>query len=141
MKKLKKLLGESGSIIAYNAIFEKTVLRKAGDAYPKYKAWVSKIEERFIDLLDPFRSFCYYNPNQAGSASLKDVLPVITRSNYKDLEIADGGTASNEYYRVTFGEDIDKKDRQRVRVALEKYCDLDTKGMIDILEQLKKLIE
>jgi hypothetical protein len=141
LKKLKKLLGKSGSIIAYNAIFEKTVLRKAGDAYPKYKAWVSKIKERFIDLLDPFRSFCYYNPNQAGSASLKDVLPVITRSNYKDLEIADGGTASNEYYRVTFGEDIDKKDRQRVRVALEKYCDLDTKGMIDILEQLKKLIE
>ena len=139
LKKLKKLLGDSGSVIAYNATFEKTVLRKASDAYPKYKAWVNKIEERVVDLLDPFRGFFYYHPNQAGSASLKDVLPVITSSSYKDMEISDGGTASAEYYRVTFGENIDEGERQRVRAALEKYCDLDTRGMIDILKKLQEI--
>lgn len=139
LKRLKKLLGDSGSVIAYNATFEKTVLRKASDAYPKYKAWVNKIEERVVDLLDPFRGFFYYHPDQTGSASLKDVFPVITRSSYKDMEISDGGTASAEYYRVTFGENVDEKERQRIRAALEKYCDLDTKGMIEILETLRKI--
>jgi len=139
LKKLKDLLGDSGSVIAYNATFEKTVLRHASDAYPKYKPWVNKVEKRVVDLLDPFRGFFYYHPDQAGSASLKDVLPVITNSSYKDMEISNGGTASAEYYRVTFGDNIDEKDSQRVRAALEKYCDLDTKGMIDILEALRKI--
>ncbi|MEI8349865.1 MAG: hypothetical protein WCI77_06905 [Candidatus Omnitrophota bacterium] len=47
--------------------------------------------------------------------------------------------ASNEYCRVTFGKNIEEKERQRVRAALEKYCDLDTKGMMEILEELKKV--
>jgi len=139
LKQLKKLLGNSGSIVAYNAIFEKTTLRHASEAYPEYQEWVAGLEERIIDLLVPFRGFLYYHPDQAGSASLKAVLPVITNSNYDNLEIADGGMASREYYRVTFEDNIDEKERQRVRAALEKYCDLDTRAMIEILEELEKI--
>ena len=139
-KKLKTLLGNSGSVIAYNASFEKTTLRHASEAYPEYQGWVASVEERVIDLLTPFRGFLYYHPDQAGSASLKKVLPVMTKSNYDNMEIADGGMASHEYCRVTFGKDVAEKERQRIRAALEKYCDLDTKGMVDILEALKGLI-
>ena len=53
----------------------------------------------------PFRSLHYYHPAQEGSASIK----------------ADGGEASREYARVIFGSNIDPKDRQKVRQALEKY--------------------
>ena len=141
LKQLKTLLGNSGAVIAYNAIFEKTTLRHASEAYPEYQDWVASLEERIIDLLIPFRNFLYYHPDQAGSASLKNVLPVMTKSNYDDMEIAEGGMASIEYSRVTFGKNIDEKDRQRVRTALEKYCDLDTKGMIEILEKLRKVCE
>jgi hypothetical protein len=139
LKQLKTLLGNSGSVIAYNATFEKTTLRHASEAYPEYQSWVASLEERIIDLLTPFRGFLYYHPDQAGSASLKNVLPVMTKSSYDDMEITDGSMASIEYYRVTFGENINEKERQRVRAALEKYCDLDTKGMIEILEELEKL--
>ena len=97
------------------------------------------MEERVIYLLTPFRGFLYYHPDQAGSASLKSVLPVMTKSSYDNMEIADGGMASIEYCRVTFGKDVAEKERQRVRAALEKYCELDTKGMIEILEQLTKI--
>jgi hypothetical protein len=140
LKQLKALLGNSGSIIAYNATFEKTTLRHASEAYTEYQSWVAAIEDRVIDLLTPFRGFLYYHPKQAGSASLKNVLPVITNSNYDAMEITDGGMASIEYYRVTFGKNIDEEERQRVHRALEKYCDLDTKGMIDILCALRKEI-
>ena len=139
LKQLKELLGNSGSIIAYNAVFEKTALRHASEAYTEYQDWVTELEERVIDLLDPFRGFMYYHPGQAGSASLKNVLPVMTKSSYDNMEISDGGMASREYYRVTFGKHIDEKDRQRIRAALEKYCDLDTRGMIEIVEKLRAL--
>lgn len=138
LKQLKTLLGNSGSVIAYNATFEKTTLRHASEAYPEYQSWVAELEERSIDLLVPFRGFLYYHPDQAGSASLKNVLPVMTNLRYENMEIADGSMASMEYYRVTFGKNIDEKERKRVRAALEKYCDLDTKGMIEIVEVLRR---
>ena len=139
LKQLKILLGNSGSVIAYNAAFEKTTLRHASEAYSEYQEWVASIEDRVVDLLVPFRGFLYYHPDQAGSASLKNVLPVMTKSNYEGMEIANGGMASIEYRRVTFGKDVAEKERQRVRAALEKYCDLDTKGMMEILAELKKV--
>jgi len=139
LKQLKALLGDSGSIIAYNAVFEKTTLRHASEAYAEHKDWVAELEGRIVDLLVPFRGFFYYHPGQAGSASLKNVLPVMTNLNYDGMEITEGSMASIEYYRVTFGKNIDEKERKRVYAALEKYCDLDTKGMIEILEVLRKL--
>jgi len=138
LKQLKTLMGNSGSVIAYNATFEKTTLRHASEAYPEYQSWVASLEERIVDLLTPFRGFLYYHPDQAGSASLKNGLPVMTNSNYDAMKITDGNMASTEYYRVTFGENIDERERKRVRVALEKYCALDTKGMVEILTTLKK---
>ena len=70
---------------------------------------------------------------------MKAVLPALTDTSYEGMEIADGGMASREYARVTFGDNIEPKDRQKVRDDLEKYCELDTRAMIDILEELKAL--
>jgi len=53
------------------------------------------------------------------------------------MAIADGGTASLEYERVTFDKDTDEKERQRIRNALEEYCKLDTQAMIEVLEGLR----
>ena len=41
--------------------------------------------------------------------------------NYSGMEIDDGGDASIEYERVTYG-DVDEEEKQKVREALEKYC-------------------
>jgi hypothetical protein len=66
------------------------------------------------------------------------VLPALTGKSYEGLEIAEGGTASLEYLRVTFGE-VDEKERKKVRQALETYCALDTEGMILIVDKLATL--
>ena len=99
----------------------------------------AKAAERFVDLLDPFKNFSYYNPGQEGSASLKKVLPALTGSSYKGLEINNGQAAAAEYYRVTFN-DVDPKDRQAVRDNLLKYCGLDTSGMIGAGNQAAQLL-
>lgn len=38
-----------------------------------------------MDLLAPFRSFAFYHPDQEGSASLKDVMPVLTGMGYDQM--------------------------------------------------------
>lgn len=141
LKQLKGLLGSEGSIIAYNAVFEKSILKEASEVFSEYKSWHVKIGQRVVDLLIPFRNFSYYHPKQEGSASLKKVLPALTKNGYKDLEIADGQTASQEYFRVVFNPKISKVEKDKVYQALEKYCNLDTQGMIDILKILKKLTQ
>ncbi|MDP2884357.1 MAG: DUF2779 domain-containing protein [Ignavibacteria bacterium] len=138
LKGLKKLLGAKGSIVAYNAPFEKDKLKKACDVFTEYSKWYQSIEPRFVDLLALFKSFYYYHPDQCGSASIKAVLPALTGKSYEGMEIAEAGAASLEFLRVTFG-DVDEKERQKVRCQLEAYCALDTEGMAMIVENLGRL--
>jgi hypothetical protein len=135
--RLRSLLGKTGSIVSYNAAFEKRVIGESGEAYPEFSAFWKSAGKRFVDLLVPFRSFHYYHPDQRGSASMKQVLPALTGQGYSGLEIGDGGTASREYLRVTFG-DVPESEKERIRAQLEKYCSLDTSGMIAIVDALVK---
>lgn len=139
LRLLKKHLGTKGSIVTYNASFEKDKLNKAAETYTEYKKWNTDVQKRIVDLLDPFRSFHYYHPSQLGSASIKNVLPAITGKGYEGMAIADGGTASNKYLRVTFSDGVSDEDRKNVRRNLEKYCELDTMGMVWIMEELRNM--
>jgi hypothetical protein len=139
LARLKRHLGQRGSIVAYSASFEKNALRACTDAYPAFAAWWARAESRVVDLLQPFQSFHYYHPDQCGSASLKAVLPALTGKGYADMEIADGATASQEFLRITFGE-ASAAEHRKVRAALEKYCALDTEGMVWIVKALDRLV-
>jgi len=137
MLKLRDAIGRSGSIVAFNAPFELGRLRECCEVMPGFSTWLKGIEGRVVDLLDPFRSFDYYHPDQQGSASMKAVLPALTGKGYEGLAIQEGGAASREFLRVTFG-DVPEAERQEVRKHLEEYCGQDTEGMIWIVEALRK---
>jgi hypothetical protein len=138
LEELTRLLGSEGSIVAYNAKFEISVLRAASVAYPRYRDSVERLAQRFVDLLEPFMGFYYYHPAQEGRNSLKFVLPALTGTSYKGLAISNGIEASARYYRVTYGRDVDGTERERIYAALEEYCRQDTQGMIDVLDVLLK---
>jgi len=138
LRAVKSALGEDGTIVAYNAGFERRVLKEAAEAVPEFMSWSLELEQRFVDLLNPFRSFAYHHPDQLGSASLKVVLPAVTGMSYADLEIAEGETASREYLRVMSG-NVDPIERIRVLRDLEDYCALDTLGMVAIVDHLEQL--
>jgi Domain of unknown function(DUF2779) len=140
LKRLKELLKDKGSIIAYNAIFEIRCLKVAGEAYKEYRDYANSLEARFVDLMTPFLKFYYYSPKQMGSYSIKYVLPALTGKSYDGLEIANGEVANREYARVTFDTNTTDADKKKVYDALEIYCELDTQGMIDVWEALKKKI-
>ena len=136
MRQLKSAVEPSGSIVVFNAPFEKGRMKECAELLPEYKSWVAAVNQRIVDLLNPFKAFNFYHPNQYGSASLKQVLPALTGKNYTNLEIQEGETAGREFLRVTFG-DVSEKERKRVRMDLEIYCCLDTFGMVWILDALR----
>jgi hypothetical protein len=96
-------------------------------------------------LYEPFGRFYYYNYKQKGSASIKSVLPAIADISYEGLDIADGQSASISFLSITHGNFRDSstvyppQEVARVRQSLEKYCKLDTEGLIHILRKLKIL--
>ncbi|MDO9580410.1 MAG: DUF2779 domain-containing protein, partial [Bacteroidales bacterium] len=136
---LKKVLGDCGSIVIYNQGFEEGILKELAEAFPEYKDWVSGIRGRLVDLLQPFRNFSYYHPDQKGSASIKKVMPALTGKGYEDMGISDGNSASIAFYTVTYSE-ATEDERNKVRADLEEYCGQDTEGMIWIVEKLKELL-
>lgn len=140
LAKLKELLGENGTIIAFNMSFEMGRLEECTEAFPEHRKWFEKIKKRFTDLLVPFRAFHYYHPSQKGSASIKRITPPLTEKSYDDMDIGEGGLASSEYVRVTFGKVLGS-ERQRVYESLLKYCEMDTQVMIDVINGLKKIIK
>ena len=138
LRQLKKEIGTKGSILTYNQSFEEGVIREMAEVFPEYAEWAAAIYPRMLDLLQPFQSFSYYHPAQHGSASIKKVLPAVTGKGYSDLTIAEGDAASSAFLTVTFGE-TSEQERLQVRRDLEKYCGLDTEGMIWIVDELKKV--
>ncbi len=141
LQNLKSLLKADGSIIAYNAVFERGVLRQLSESFDGYRRWFDGLEPRIVDLLVPFRSFAYYHPSQVGSASIKAVLPALVGESYEGLEISEGEMASREFLRVTFGEDVEEKERSTVRKQLLKYCRQDTMGMVKIVSKLERFVK
>ncbi|MFC2014258.1 DUF2779 domain-containing protein [Chloroflexota bacterium] len=138
LSELKKVLGEYGSIVVYNQGFEEGILKELALVFSEYDDWITSVRGRLVDLLQPFRSFYYYHPKQKGSASIKRVLPALTGRGYDGMEISEGNEASIKFYTVTYGE-ATKEERKKVRDDLEKYCSLDTEGMVWIVAELKEL--
>ena len=54
------------------------------------------------------------------------------------MGISEGNEASIKFYTVTYGE-ATEEERKKVRADLEKYCALDTEGMIWIVEKIMGL--
>ncbi|MFC2038633.1 DUF2779 domain-containing protein [Chloroflexota bacterium] len=140
LTELQEVLGDSGSIIAYNKGFEEGCLRESAISFPEYGEWINSVCGRLVDLLSPFSSFHYYHPSQKGSASLKRVLPAIIGKGYEDLDISDGQVASFTFLAANYGE-MPEEDKPKVMSDLELYCGRDTEGMIWIVERLRELVD
>jgi len=144
IENLKKVIGAEGTIVVYNQSFEQSRLKELAELFPKYKTFTDSVIKRMADLLVVFREFNYYHPKQKGSCSIKYVLPALTGKSYEGMEIANGGDASLDYLYITHGTNGKKASKEevlKVRKDLEKYCGLDTEGMVWILERLKEVSE
>ena len=138
IKRLITDCGVSGDILVYNIGFERGKLNDLSEAFPEYSDELSEIINRLKDLMIPFQKKWYYTPEMKGSYSIKSVLPALVPGmSYDELEIKEGGSASNIFLSMvkgTFtGED------EKTRDNLKEYCKLDTLAMVEILKILYSL--
>jgi hypothetical protein len=138
---LASVIGDEGSVVSYNAPFERDRLKEMAGTFPAHAGWIGRALKRFkgADLLQPFRSFSYYDPRQRGSASIKDVLPVLTDITYEHLPIANGAVAASEYVRVAVHEP-NAADAAIVRANLFRYCEQDTLALVEVYRRLRQLV-
>lgn len=139
MESLKGVLGDTGSIVVYNKSYEIGRIKEVAALHQELKDWSEQVISRVIDLWDPFRGFFYYNSNQNGSASIKDVLPTLTPESYSGMEIGSGSIASTEFYNITYGGCPEGK-KEEIRKHLLEYCKLDTLAEVMIVDRLKEIV-
>jgi hypothetical protein len=129
---LGQALGPTGTLVAYNAPFEKGVLQElAAFLGPGLLASALQAASgRLWDLLAVFREH-YLDPAFGGSNSLKSVLPVLLPSfSYDGLEVTNGEEAQVAWERMTGLPEGPEK--QRLADALRAYCCQDSLAMVQI---------
>jgi hypothetical protein len=133
----------TGSIVAYNQSFEKSVIRGLAREFKQHEERLTLTLDRFIDLITPFRELMVYLPGFNGSFSIKSILPAMLPDrddmDYKKLEIPDGEVAMDAYAHLI--KVISKEKRDAVRHSLLDYCKLDTLAMVEIWKVLRTLVE
>ena len=132
---LIECVGEAGSIIAYNASFERSCVKGLADALADLSSELTAIAERFVDLL-PVAQAHYYHRDQRGSWSIKKVLPTIAPDlDYSDLEVGDGVAAQLAWLEAR-SEQCTPERRGQIAASLEAYCERDTLAMVILLRRM-----
>ena len=126
----------AGTIVAYNAGFEKGVIAKLVILFPQYSKELEAINKRFWDQLNIFRRH-YSDYRFKGSNGLKSVLPVVVPGlGYSNLDVQEGSQAQVVWKQMINLPDGDKKSTL-IQQLLE-YCRLDTLAMVEIHKMLMK---
>ncbi|MFP4479126.1 MAG: DUF2779 domain-containing protein [Candidatus Izemoplasmatales bacterium] len=138
---LTKEIGDTGSIVVYNASFEKSIIRDLIEQFPENAEKLQSIHDRVVDMLDVFRNGLVYNQAMGGSFSIKVVYPALLpqkKNAYQALEaVHDGIEAMDalEELKDLSGDELEKRKTQ-----LRAYCKLDTLSMVDIYNKLKEMV-
>lgn len=129
-------------ILAYNASFEKGVMKKLASTFPQYAEILEHFCENTADLMMPFAQKAYYNPAMHGSYSIKAVLPALVpemEQAYKDLKLVHNGGEAMEAFPALKA--MDRANHEAYRNALLEYCKLDTLAMVKVLWKLREAVE
>lgn len=123
------------TIIAYNAAFERSVLRDLANAFPDLALRLEAMAEATLDLLPVTRNN-WYHRDQRGSWSIKAVLPTIAPElDYGALEVKDGGDAQAAWFEAA-DPACDPSRREALQNALRTYCERDTWAMVAVARAL-----
>lgn len=137
LEQLKEDIGEQGTVLTWNEGFEKSCNTLLGQQCPEFASFTNQLNDRIKDLMLPFFKGWYIDAGFYGSASIKNVLPVLVPElNHKDMEISEGMTAQRLWMQTILGGAEDGKEE--LLKNLRAYCELDTLAMVKIYEFLQQ---
>jgi predicted RecB family nuclease len=133
-------LGDRGSVVVYNAVFETQRLSELAAWLPQFSERIKKIQRRLWDLLPIMRNHVYH-PEFCGSFSLKSVLPALVPGmSYDSMDVADGQAAGLAWESLIRGECSEAERREKQKALLE-YCRQDTLGIVRLNEVIRRNAE
>jgi hypothetical protein len=137
---MQEHFGDKGTVIAWNMSFEKNCNDVLASFVPEASDFLSNLNERMVDLMIPFSSGAYNDHRFKGSASIKNVLPVmVPELSYKNLGIQEGQAASRIWTQTVLDGKHDG-DKDEILSDLLKYCQLDTLAMVEIHRKLVEAV-
>lgn len=132
---LVAMIPAGACVVAYNAAFEKRVLRDLAGWFPDLARPLLAMEAATVDLL-PVARQCWYHRDQRGSWSIKAILPTIAPElDYAALEVKDGGNAQDAWSEAA-QPNCEPLRREALAEALKAYCERDTWAMIAVARGL-----
>ncbi|MCS4155486.1 hypothetical protein GGQ03_002789 [Salinibacter ruber] len=139
-ERLVQDIGPEGSIVVYNATFERGILEDLQEAFPQWEDRFESYTHRLWDQGKIFQEGHYVHPSQKGSWSLKTVLPAFDPDlKYGDLDVQEGMEAVVQYSRMISPETSDSEARE-IEEDLLEYCEQDTWAMVVIHEKLSAMV-
>jgi hypothetical protein len=136
VKMLQEVVGEMGNIVVWYESFEKGRNAELAVLHPEARDFFINMNTRVFDLMKVFSQH-YADPAFGGSFSIKNVLPVmLPELTYKSLEIQNGTMALSEWEKMVTGQ-MTPEYRAQTRENLFRYCELDTRAMVELYKILK----
>lgn len=127
-----------GSVVVYNARFERDILKDLAKFFPEHSETLQSIISRLWDQLVIFRNH-YKHPEFYGSNSLKDVLPVLVPClSYEDLDIQEGDDAQAVWDKMINTPTGEARDN--MINDLRAYCEMDTLATVEIHKALVRQV-
>lgn len=132
LDKLSKDISSAGTILVWYKSFEMGRNKEMAQMFPKFSNFLEDVNNRVIDLMEPFASGLFVDKDFFGRASIKNVLPVIVPTlSYKKLGIQEGASAQRLWTNAVLR---DKSDinKDKLFYDLVEYCKMDTLAMVEV---------
>ena len=137
---MREYIGNEGTIIVWYKPFEATRNKELAERLPETREFLESVNNRIYDLMDIFKNQNYVHKGFLGKSSIKNVLPIVVPTlSYKELDIQNGGSASEQWNRI-YTEVLTDEEKEKIVNNLKEYCGLDAYAMYAIWSALNKVI-
>jgi len=139
IEQMRKDFDEKGSVISWYKSYESQRNNKLAELHPEHADFLEAMNDRMFDLYEIFSKNHYVDARFKGSASIKNVLPVlIPELTYTTLNIQKGDQAVERWEKMIDPE-TSPKEKDQIAKDLLEYCKLDTFAMVEIYKFLNKI--
>ena len=138
IEQMRKDFDENGSVISWYKSYESERNNKLAEIHPDQTDFLEDMNDRMFDLYDIFAKNYYVDARFKGSASIKNVLPVLVPElSYKTLKVQKGDQ-SVERWEKMIDPKTSQEEKDQIAKDLLEYCKMDTFAMVEIYRFLKQ---
>lgn len=138
-EKLIELCAPVESILVYDPLTEKKVIKSLIKTYPEFKSELESILLKIVDLAKPITNKHFYLPEMKGLSSMKYVLPAVTENtDYSNLSVQSGRAAS-QLFQILCDENHERNTETELQNLVE-YCKMDVHGLVQVYNAFLKAV-